>query len=118
MNTLYVYNHIQSILHNNIRHFEILKSTTEGIMTTKAVTSSHIDVMINLYNSFKNYILSPLQIHFYGVTEYVVMVNQSFNINVVGLSFTPWVFYFLSKSSIHELRNNIVSPNIIHIQYE
>lgn len=106
------YNHVQPTLKPFIKHYWYSEGFCAQPKTHDLLPMDHVDLIIPLDGSF-TYTLTdvPLtfdNVHFHGIREHPVPLVATKRIQTIGISFTPWGFYFLVRSNMSLYKNKIL----------
>lgn len=99
-----------------IKHYWIAEGKNSDSKKSKLLPMGHVDLIINLGDYFRydiDYNHTLDSIHFHGVRDSHMYVEEGKNIWTIGISFTPWGFYHLYRAPMSNLRNKIISTKPI-----
>ncbi|WBW96469.1 helix-turn-helix domain-containing protein [Oceanirhabdus sp. W0125-5] len=112
------FNEINPLLKLFIRHYWYVNEEANPLSSYELLPMDHVDLIITngkpfVYGDNKSVIKSD-SIHFHGIRENSVLMTQSGKIQALGVSFTPWGFYFLVREPMSNFVNKIVDLNDVN----
>lgn len=106
-------NEVNPLLKGFIRHYWYVNGEERESSNQKLLPMDHVDLIINMADPFvyggNKTTCQPDSIHFHGIRQRAIPLTQSGKIQAIGISFKPWVFYFLAKQSMSQYVDNIVN---------
>ncbi|MCG8482535.1 MAG: helix-turn-helix domain-containing protein [Clostridia bacterium] len=113
------FNEVTPLLKKYIRHYwHVCGKETEGYSENLLLPMDHVDLIITIGNAFaygNKKKIHPERIHFHGIRTSPLKLIQKGEIQSIGVSFTPWGFYFFGKQSMDQYVNKIV--NLSDVNY-
>ncbi|WP_105614706.1 helix-turn-helix domain-containing protein [Vallitalea okinawensis] len=113
------FNNVNPLLEKFIRHYwYVYAEENESFKQKLLLPMDHVDLIMTLGDSFiyarneEKY--EPESIHIHGIRESSVQITQPRKIQALGISFTPWGFYFLAKQPMNQFINKIVNLSVIN----
>jgi len=104
------FNEINPILKPFIRHYWYVNSEIKESSSQLLLPMDHVDLIMTIGKPFVySDKLQPDNIHFHGFRETPIEVTQSDKIQALGISFTPWGFYFFARQAMNSYTNKIVA---------
>lgn len=112
-------NKVNPLLKEFIRHYWYVNGEErESFNQNLLLPMDHVDLIITMGNSFiygeNERMCQPESIHFHGIRERSLQITQRGKIKALGISFTPWGFYFIAKQSMSQYVNRIVNLSYVN----
>ncbi len=113
------YNEVSPLLKRYIRHYWHVNSKgTDFYGENILLPMDHVDLIMSIkgdtvYNNGRD--CHPERIHFHGIRKKSVKVTQRGKLLSIGISFTPWGFYFFIQQPMSQFVNKTI--NLSDINY-
>lgn len=112
-------NEVTPLLKRYIRHYWYVYSKgTDFYSENLLLPMDHVDLIMSIGDDFvydNGKSIQPERIHFHGIRKKSVKVTQRGKVQSIGLSFTPWGFYFFIKQPMSQFVNKTI--NLSDINY-
>lgn len=113
------FNEVSPLLKKHIRHYWYVWSNGTNLYSENLLLPmDHVDLIMAIDDPFvydNTKMIQPERIHFHGIRMSPLEVTQKGKIQSLGISFTPWGFYFFVKQPMNQYVNKIV--NLSDINY-
>lgn len=117
------FNEVNPLLKEFIRHYWYVNGEERESSSQKLLPMDHVDLIMPMGHPFvygeNERLCQSESIHFHGIRESSLQITQSGTIQALGISFTPWGFYFFAKQSMSQYVNRIVNlSDVNHLLWE
>lgn len=111
-------NDVNPALKEYINHYWIVTGHNTEPITNKILPMDHVDLIINLGQPFlyrlEDNFIKPDDIHFHGIKDSITTVIHRGNMHALGVSFSPWGFYFLCNKRMDNFTNSVTNLSDIN----
>ena len=115
---MHFFNEVSPLLKGFIRYYWYVKGEEREPSGQILLPMDHVDLIINIGYPFfygkEERICQLDSIHFHGIRESSLEITQPEKVEALGVSFTPWGFYFFTKQSMSQYINRIVNLNDVN----